>query len=73
MATKQYTWSNWQEKLFLDQLGKYTHKGQIPLLEGYLEGCTLRKEWGDLAPAQIIEYATVKLALCRVHEQKGRL
>jgi hypothetical protein len=62
-------WYTRDEKKFLEGIGTYNSNNsrikfttKEKLLEGYIEGCQKRVDWGDIDKVEIIEFAKVQLA-----------
>ena len=62
-------WHTHDEKRFLEGIGTYNNKNSLikfttkeKLLEGYIEGCQKRVDWGDIDKGEIIGFAKEQLA-----------
>lgn len=66
-----YCWSNLSEMQFIDRLGLNNNRtaySRIRCLQGYLAGLKLRRDWGNMDPLIIIDYA--RQALKKAQREK---
>lgn len=65
MSDRQY-WTTKDEINFIKNLGMGKHRRpptatREKLLEGYVKGCKLRKNWGSIDPVEVYTFAATAL------------